>query len=221
SWGSGGGVVGRVAGVGRGGPPPRRAGAGGAPTAAGGGNRGGQDPGHYLGRYAAQWTGGLRGFYADGTVFEHGLQDHASTETAPGHATILSGREPVHTGIVLNGRGVQDPLAPVLGMRDSVGASPRRFLGTTLYDWMLAADAKTRVLSVSRKDRGAIFTVGRARGNVYWYVDGQFTTSRYYADSLPEWVRRVNQRGGVERLAGTTWRLLRPEGDYAEGGRMP
>src|SRR5437660_11242068 len=51
----------------------------------------------YLGRYAAQWTGGLRRFYADGTVFEHGLQDHASTEPAPAHATILSGREPAHT----------------------------------------------------------------------------------------------------------------------------
>src|SRR4029077_11609804 len=145
-----------------------------------------------------------------GTVYLRGRQDHASTETAPGHSTMLSGREPASTGIVLNSRGVPDPQSPVLGMTDPVGASPRRFQGSTLYDWMLARDPKARVLSVSRKDRGAILPVGRARGDVYWYAGGQFTTSRYYADTLPAWVRAFNARGGVARLAGTSWTLLRP-----------
>ena len=132
----------------------------------------------YLARFAAQWTGGFARIYRDGTVFEHGEQDHAATETAPGHATLLSGRYPNHTGIVLNRLGVQDPTSPVLGATDTVGASPRRFRGTTLYDWMLARDPAARVLSVSRKDRAAIFPVGRSRGPVYWLYGGAFTTSR-------------------------------------------
>jgi arylsulfatase A-like enzyme len=175
----------------------------------------------YLGHWGDQWRGGLARFWSHGTVFEHGRQDHASTETAPGHSTILSGRHPSHTGIVLNARGVPDASSPVLGMIDTVGASPRRFRGTTLYDWMLARDPGARVLAVSRKDRAAILTVGRARGDVYWYAGGQFTTSHYYADSLPAWVREVNRRGGVRRLAGTTWSLLRPAADYAEADSEP
>ena len=177
--------------------------------------------GDYLGRYAGQWIGGFRRFYGEGTVFEHGRQEHAATETAPGHSTMLSGREPVHNGIVLNNRGIQDPTSPVLATSDSVGASPRRFRGSALYDWMLAQDPEAQVLSVSRKDRAAILMVGRARGTVLWFAGGQFTTSRYYADSVPSWVRAFNARGGVARLAGTTWDLLRPDSAYAEPDSMP
>ncbi|HTY06999.1 MAG TPA: alkaline phosphatase family protein [Gemmatimonadales bacterium] len=172
--------------------------------------------GDYLDRYAAQWTGGFKRFRETGTFFPHGRQDHASTETAPGHSTILSGREPAHTGIILNNRGVQDPTSPALGVPDPQGSSPRRFQGTTLYDWLVARDPDTRVLSVSRKDRGAIFPVGRGRGSVYWYLGGQFTTSRYYSDTLPPWVTVFNSRLDLNRIAGSTWNLLLPESAYAE-----
>jgi predicted AlkP superfamily pyrophosphatase or phosphodiesterase len=172
--------------------------------------------GDYLDRYATQWTGGFKRFRDGGTFFPHGRQDHASTETAPGHSTMLSGREPMHTGIILNNRGVQDPTSPALEVPDRQGSSPRRFQGTTLYDWLLARDPGTRVLSVSRKDRGAIFPVGRARGNVYWFLGGQFTTSRYYSDTLPQWVTDFDAHLGLNRLAGSTWNLLLPESSYAE-----
>jgi len=129
----------------------------------------------------------------EGAFFTDGYQDHAVTETAPGHATILSGLWPAHTGIIRNSEGVQDSLAPLLGTTGP-GASPRRFRGTTLVDWLKAADPTSRVLSVSRKDRGAILPVGHAKEQVYWYQSGLFTTSRYYADSLPTWVQSFNAR---------------------------
>jgi len=176
----------------------------------------------YLLRFAHQWTGGFARIYRGGTVFEHGAQDHAATETAPGHATLLSGRYPTHTGIGLNSRGVQDPDAPLIGHGGGEGgASPHRFRGTTLIDWMLARDPETRVLSVSRKDRGAIFPIGRAKVPVYWFDSGAFTTSRYYADTLPTWVQGFNRRGSVERLAGATWDLLLPDSAYAEPDSEP
>lgn len=176
----------------------------------------------YLSRYASQWTGGFARIYRNGTVFEHGQQDHAATETAPGHSTLLSGRYPAHTGIALNNRGVQDRSSPVVGAtNDTIGASPRRFRGTTLYDWMLARDPETRVLSVSRKDRAAIFPIGRARGPVYWLYDGAFTTSRYYADTLPSWVRGFNAGIDTTRLRGATWTLLLPDTAYAEPDAVP
>ena len=176
----------------------------------------------YLARFSSQWTGGFARLYHGGTVFEHGQQDHAATETAPGHSTLLSGRYPAHTGIALNNRGVQDRSSPVLGAdNDTIGASPRRFRGTTLVDWMLARDSGLRVLSVSRKDRAAIFPIGRARAPVYWFYNGAFSTSRYYADTLPSWVRSFNAGVDTTAVRKATWSLLLPDSAYAEADSVP
>jgi predicted AlkP superfamily pyrophosphatase or phosphodiesterase len=173
--------------------------------------------GDYLDRFGRELTGGLGRLARSGAFFPDARQDHAITQTAPGHSTMLSGRFPAHTGIATNELGVPDTLARLIEVDDTaVGASPRRFFGTELYDWMLARDPEARVLSVSRKDRGAILPVGRARGDVWWFAAGRFTTSRYYRDSLPPWVRAYNARRGPERLAGTRWELLRPATAYPE-----
>ena len=173
----------------------------------------------YFRTYDRQFTGGFRRLIDRAAFYERGQQYHAITETAPGHSTMLSGREPYSTGIVNNVNGVDDAAAPVLGNPGAPGASPRRFLGTTLFDWMLAKDAGTRQLAVSRKDRGAILMTGRAEGQVYWFGDGRFSTSRYYAEKLPDWVEAFNARRSAERLAGTTWNLLLPPSSYAERRR--
>lgn len=175
----------------------------------------------YFRRYAAQFTGGFHRLLTEATFYEQGQQAHAITETAPGHATMLSGREPRSTGIITNAHGVHDPQFPVLGESVGAGASPRRFLGTTLYDWMLAHDPETRALSVSRKDRGAILPIGRTRAPVFWYAGGRFTTSRYYADSLPDWVEAFNARNGTAHLAGTAWTLLLPDSAYVAPDSQP
>ena len=175
----------------------------------------------YFDRYAAQLRGGLGRLRRNGAFFTHGMQDHAITQTAPGHSTILSGRPPASTGIITNDDGVGDATYPLVGAPGQPGASPRNFNGTALYDWMLARDSNTRVLAVSRKDRGAILPVGRARADVYWFSGGHFTTSRYYADTLPAWLRAFNDRQSVARLAGRRWDLLLPAADYPEPDSMP
>jgi predicted AlkP superfamily pyrophosphatase or phosphodiesterase len=168
-------------------------------------------------RYRAEWTGGFKQALERGAVYSHGRQDHAITQTAPGHATLLSGRFPAHTGIVTNDIGVVDTLARVIGDSGEVGASPRRFRGTTLVDWLIAHDSATRILSVSRKDRGAILPVGRAKGEIFWWSNlGFFTTSRYYRDTLPDWIVAWNAKRPVARLAGRTWDLLQPASEYRE-----
>lgn len=172
--------------------------------------------GDYLDRYRAQWRGAFARLMERGYYFPGGLQDHAITETAPGHATMLSGRDPGHVGIVTNALGVSDPSTTLLEL-GGAGASPRRFQGTTLLDWMLASDSGSRALAVSGKDRGAILPVGRSRAaSVYWLVDGRFTTSTWYRDTLPSWVRGFNARPWAAALAGREWKLLRPRKWYAE-----
>lgn len=153
-----------------------------------------------------------------GAWFTNAFQDHGITETAPGHASTMSGRFPRSTGIASNSAGVVDRNYPlVTGLADEPGASPERFVGTTLFDWLAAKDSRSRALSVSKKDRGAILPIGRSRQDVYWFsANGSFTTSTYYRDTLPTWVREFNDRRIAQRYAGAQWRLSRDSASYAE-----
>ena len=169
----------------------------------------------YFDRFASQLTGGLARLSRGGAFFADGFQDHANTETAPGHASTLSGRFPRSTGIVANSAGVLDDEAPLVG-DPGPGASPYRFRGTALIDWMRIKNPASRALSVSRKDRGAILPLGRAHQDVYWYSGIRFTTSTYYRDTLPDWVKQFNARRLPQRLAGTSWDLLLPPNAYPE-----
>src|SRR6266545_7875464 len=119
----------------------------------------------YFDRYRSQLSGGLKVLLEQGAVFTDAYQDHAVTETAPGHATVLSGRWPAHTGIIRNLAGVQDQAAPLIGVTGP-GASPMRFRGTAFFDWLKAGDPGARALSISGKDRGAILPIGRDRKSV-------------------------------------------------------
>ena len=171
----------------------------------------------YLERFGSQLRGGLARITRGGAWFTDAHHDHAITETAPGHATLLAGRFPRSTGIMMNSVGVADDASPLIAGGHGPGASPKRFSGSTLVDWLHAKDARARALSVSVKDRGAILPVGRSRSQVYWYSpDGRFITSRYYRDSLPAWVDTFNDRQLPQRYAGRSWTLLLPDSAYRE-----
>ncbi len=172
----------------------------------------------YITRWHGQLTGGLRMLADEGRFFVNGVHDHAITETAPGHASTMSGRFPYSTGIASNSAGVNTSAAPLLES-EGVGASPFRFKGTTLSDWMHARQPEARVLSVSRKDRGAILPIGTGKLPVFWYAQrsGKFTTSSYYADSLPSWVKAFNAEDHAgTRYAGRAWEPLLPLSNYPE-----
>jgi predicted AlkP superfamily pyrophosphatase or phosphodiesterase len=103
----------------------------------------------FLERFGPQLQGGLARLKNGGAWFTNAHQDHGITETAPGHASLLSGRFPRSTGIIQNLVGVIDQEMPLLGFSGVIGASPRRFQGTELIDWMRAKDPRSRALSVS------------------------------------------------------------------------
>jgi arylsulfatase A-like enzyme len=176
----------------------------------------------YLDRWAPQLTGGLGRLSKRGAFFTNAFHDHAVTETAPGHSVTMAGRFPRSTGILGNDAGVEDPRSPLLTSRD-MPASPYRFRGSVLIDWIRQRDPRAHALSISRKDRGAILPMGRAKESVFWYATslGEFTTSRYYADTLPDWIKRVNARRVPQRQAGRSWTLLLPEREYAEPDDVP
>ncbi len=101
-------------------------------------------------------------------------------------------------------------------------ASPYRFRGSTLIDWIRSADPRARALSVSRKDRAAILPIGRAHQLAVWYSpDGVFTTSDYYADTLPAWLTAFNALRIPESFAGQAWTPALAPADYPEPDSVP
>jgi hypothetical protein len=64
--------------------------------------------------------------------------------------------------------------------------------------------------------------MGRAKQSVFWYATtGDFSTSTYYADTLPPWVQRFNARRIPAQYAGKTWTLLLDPSQYSEVDSVP
>ena len=158
-------------------------------------------------RIDADLPGGLGRLTREGRFYTEAALDHGMTETCAGHATMLTGRHPAHTGIPGNrfldleeGEAVycvadSSADAPVLGGEG--GRSPKNLRVSTLGDWMKSANPASRVFSVSGKDRAAITLAGHSPDAAYWFSaigEVGFTTSGYYLDRLPEWVREFNGR---------------------------
>jgi predicted AlkP superfamily pyrophosphatase or phosphodiesterase len=156
-------------------------------------------------RVGAELPGGLGRLAREGRFYTEAALDHALTETCPGHATILSGCHPARAGIPGNrfldlAKGeavycVADSADSARVLGGAEGRSPRNLRVATLGDWMKSADPASRVFSVSGKDRAAITLAGHSADAAYWFQgEGEigFTTSGYYLDRLPHWVREFN-----------------------------
>jgi hypothetical protein len=92
------------------------------------------------------------------------------------------------------------PGAPANAPKYLVGASPRNLRATTIGDELrLATQGRTRVFGISLKDRAAILPAGQAANGAFWIdnASGQFTTSSYYMEHLPNWARAFNSSGRI------------------------
>ena len=177
-------------------------------------------------RFESLYHGGLHTLLDRGALFTNALYRHANTETGPGHAVLLSGRNGRHSGIIANEwydavarkmvNVVDDPAqSPVTG--HGRAASPASFDGFTVGDMLKRASPGSRVVGVSLKDRAAVLMAGRRADAAYWYDtnDGTFTSSTYYMTSLPPWLTAWNAEHHADRLLGKSWtRLLPDEGAY-------
>jgi len=163
--------------------------------------------GDYLERYRDQFgDAGFRLFLEHGAYFPNCNYNYASTRTAPGHATLITGAYSPGHGIADNEwwdqkkkrmvTSVEDDDTKLVGLPDArTGASPHNLLADTLGDELkLATQGKSRVFGISFKDRSAILPAGFAADAAYW-IDprsGAWVTSTYYRADLPTWVQNFN-----------------------------
>ncbi|MGA3069282.1 MAG: alkaline phosphatase family protein [Terracidiphilus sp.] len=96
------------------------------------------------------------------------------------------------------------PGAPDTALKYVIGASPRNLRATTLGDELrLANNGRSSVYGISLKDRAAILPAGQSANGAFWIDNssGQFTTSTYYMEHLPEWARAFNSSGRAAEAA--------------------
>ncbi len=185
----------------------------------------------FFDRFGEHFNGGLKRLMDEGVMFTNAHHEHALTNTAPGHATIATGRYPANNGIVNNSYYskevheeqycVGDPSEKVIGVAND-GAiparSPRRLKATTVGDWIKKADSQSRVFSVSKKDRTAVIMGGQDADGAFWFdnVSTKFITSTYYTKEYPSWANEFVGSKVMydEILAG--WNKFAPEELYAE-----
>jgi predicted AlkP superfamily pyrophosphatase or phosphodiesterase len=96
------------------------------------------------------------------------------------------------------------PGAAAWAPKYGIGASPRNLRASTLGDELrLATQGKAKVFGISLKDRAAILPAGQSANGAFWIDNssGQFTTSTYYMEHLPEWARTFNSSGRIAQAA--------------------
>lgn len=139
-----------------------------------------------------------RGLYVEDMRYAHGV-----TDTAPGHASLFTGKTPSEHGIVSNelvlkadGEGVSivhDPMARIVGpsgvMTDRVGSSLVRLAVPTVADTLRLAHPDATIIALSMKDRGAMFGGGHAPNASLWFdtKTGAFISSTAFGEALPSW----------------------------------
>jgi predicted AlkP superfamily pyrophosphatase or phosphodiesterase len=162
--------------------------------------------------------GGFNYLIHNGAWYKETRYHYSNTITAVGHATIYTGGAPADHGIVGNywldkhtGKIIRCASGPSPSQPGEQVAGPYRLTGTTIGDELiLASGNKSRVFSVSVKDRGAILP-GGFLGKAFWYSSstGQFITSDYYypQNKQPQWLGNWNKRKPADSYKNRNWTL--------------
>ena len=186
----------------------------------------------YLYRYYERYSenGGFKKLLNQGFSCENTLIPYGPTVTACGHAGIYSGSVPAINGITGNfwwdnqlNRSVyctEDSLVKTVGSNTELGLqSPKNLLTTTICDELrLATNFKSKVIGIAIKDRGSILPAGHSANAAYWYDSktGDWITSSYYMNDLPQWVKTFNAQKLVDKYYKEGWPTLYPLNTYVQ-----
>ncbi|MEX2573241.1 MAG: alkaline phosphatase PafA [Balneolaceae bacterium] len=185
----------------------------------------------YISRYWDKYgDGGFKRLVNDGFTFTNNRFDYMPTATGPGHAGVYTGTTPAVHGAMGNSWYVREldrninvievPGYEGVGSQPDYDGSkgPGNLLTTTVGDELrLHTNNRSKVVGISRKDRGAILPAGHT-GDAYWYEagSGNFVTSTFYRDELPDWLQDFNDRDLAQEYLSEPWETLLPIGEYIE-----
>ncbi|MDB2321323.1 alkaline phosphatase family protein [Flavobacteriaceae bacterium] len=156
--------------------------------------------------------------------------NYVPTVTGPGHSSISTGSTPKTHGIVGNNWFNKKTQKKVYCTTDlnyenlggnaySAKMSPNNLLVNTLGDLnRIENDMNSKTISIAIKDRGSILMGGRKANAAYWFYGkdkGEWVSSKYYMEELPEWVDNFNNSDIVSTYIGE-WNTLYDIKSYKE-----
>ncbi|AZB28529.1 alkaline phosphatase PafA [Chryseobacterium balustinum] len=186
----------------------------------------------YLYRYYSKYgNDGFKRLLNKGYSLNNVHIPYVPTVTALGHTSIYTGSVPAIHGIAGNdwtdketGKNVycttDENTQPVGTTNVKVGShSPKNLWSTTVTDELrLATNFQGKVVGVSLKDRASILPAGHTPNGAYWFDDstGDFITSTWYMNDLPQWVKNFNSQNFPDQLVANGWNTLLPINQYTE-----
>lgn len=183
----------------------------------------------YYDRYSP--NGGFKRLMTKGFNCENTNIPYVPTYTACGHSSIYTGSLPSIHGITGNEwydnekqdyvYCTADTSVKTIGSITAAAGkmSPKNMLTTTICDELkLATNFKSKVIGIALKDRGGILPAGHSANAAYWYDNktGQWITSSYYMNDLPQWVVDFNNQKLVDKYYTQGWKTLYPINTYVQ-----
>jgi predicted AlkP superfamily pyrophosphatase or phosphodiesterase len=183
----------------------------------------------YIYRYWNRYgNGGFKKLVTGGYYFKNAHYNYIPTYTGPGHACVYTGSTPSENGIIANewfDRDKKDMMNcvedksvnPVGTTNEKHKRSPKNLLASTLGDELkINSNGKAKVFGIALKDRSAIFPAGHAADGAFWLDDktGNFVSSTWYMNQLPEWVNAFNNRNLIMTYFAQGWNTLYPIETY-------
>ena len=84
--------------------------------------------------------------------------------------------------------------------------SPKHMLTSTIGDEIKLFNSNSKVIGISLKDRGAILSAGHSANAAYWMdKHGEWITSSYYMQNLPEWLVKYQSKKSVSQYLKGNW----------------
>lgn len=166
-----------------------------------------------------------RGTFCKNTSF-----NYLFSQDGVGHATIVTGTTPSNHGIVGSEwyvnlqekvvKNVEDGSRKTIGGSFEAGKkSPLNLMSSTFSDELrLSNNFKSKVISISLNGSSAVLSGGHTANAAYWFDEstGDFISSSYYMDSLPDWVNEFNEKKLADIYLQKEWNTLLPIQDYIE-----
>lgn len=171
---------------------------------------------------------GFRKIASEGAFCRNAKYDYLHNQSSPGYATIFTGANPSEHGIISNEwyqrlnrttlKSDYDENARAVGGTFEEGKrSPLNLMSETVGDIIKKAnDFRSRVFTVSMNPPGAVISGGFSADAAWWFDknSGEWMSSTYYIDSLPQWVYNFNHKRFPDNYLERTWKPLPAFGDY-------
>ena len=176
----------------------------------------------YLKRFGHNFSEkGFRLMMGTGTNCTNARYDYMGNNTPAGLATILSGANPSSHGIVSDrwiDYTTNEPV-PVISDKNYYGLgcveilgqyAPTRLTAGTIGDELKRHSPRSRVISIALEPVSGVIGGGRRADAAYWFDPhrGNWCTSTYYMDRLPNWVDQFNRQKLVDAYNQREWSMF-------------